>query len=145
MDALHYVIYINATPQVVWDALRRGEPIVSVMPGTSMNATFERGSQYAYSGKTPDGKTMKYVWGTVAEAAAPRHIEMTYLSMAGPHESRVVYDLEEIAGKYTKLSVTQDRFQDGDPNYATNAEGWPQLLSNLKSAIETGKVMNYHA
>ena len=145
MRTLKHVIYINAKPQIVWDALRRGEPVVSVVPGTAMNASFESGSDYAYTGKTPDGKSMKYVWGTVADAAAPRHAEMSYVSMAGPHESRVAYDLEEIAGKYTKLTVIQDRFHDDDPNYATNSEGWPQLLSNLKSVIETGKVMNYHS
>lgn len=145
MNDLQFVFYINAKPQVVWAALSRGEPIVSAVPGTELRGAFEPGAAYAYVGKAPDGTEMTYVSGSIVSADPAKHLEMTYRSMVGALESRVVYVLEEIAGKYTKLSVTQDRFQDGDPNYVMNADGWPQLLSNLKSVIETGQVMKYHA
>lgn len=57
----------------------------------------------------------------------------------------MTYSLEPVANRYKKLIAVQDRFEPGDPNYEANLAGWPMLLSNLKSFIETGEVMNYHA
>ena len=74
-----------------------------------------------------------------------RRMEMTYRTGDQPFESRVVYALELVGQRYTKLTATQDRFEAGDPNYEQNLDGWPKLLSNLKSFIETGEVMNYYA
>jgi hypothetical protein len=63
---------------------------------------------------------------------------------AGLPSSDLRSTFEPVANRYTKLTVRQDRFADDDPNYEVNKTGWPQLLSNLKSFIETGQVMNYH-
>ncbi|MBV8245496.1 MAG: SRPBCC domain-containing protein [Candidatus Eremiobacteraeota bacterium] len=141
---LRYVIYINALPNRVAQALRDGQPIVAVIPGSELRSTFETGAEYAYVGRGPDGSEMKYVFGKVLASDGDRRLQMTYRTAANPAESRVTYELEPVADKYTKLSVVQDRFAGDDPNYAANETGWPQLLSNLKSFIETGTVMKYH-
>jgi uncharacterized protein YndB with AHSA1/START domain len=142
---LQYIFYINAPPERVWRALCDGQPIAAGMPGVELRSTFEPGSAYAYVGRQPDGSEVSYVHGKVLASEPNRRLEMTYRTGDAPSESRVVYTLEPVAKRYTKLTAVQDRFEPGDPNYEANLAGWPMLLSNLKSFIETGEVMNYHA
>jgi hypothetical protein len=55
--------------------------------------------------------------------------------------SRLTYKLEGLAFA-TKLSVTHDQWQEGDPGYANNAKGWMIFLSSIKSYVETGKPLD---
>jgi len=43
-----------------------------------------------------------------------------------------------------KVVVTNDEWADDDPSYAQNAEGWPRILSRLKTLLETGKTFRPH-
>ena len=43
-----------------------------------------------------------------------------------------------------KVVLTNDGFEGDDPAYAQNAEGWPRILSRLKTLIETGKTFRPH-
>ena len=138
---LNYVIYIDGPPARVSQALRAGQPIAAFMPGAQLRSSFEPGAPYAYVGNK-DGKEVTFVEGTIIRADDGL-LEMTYRTAGNPHESRVAYKLEP-AGSATKVSVKQNGFDNGDPNYEANLDGWPKLLSNLKSFIETGKIMNYY-
>jgi hypothetical protein len=40
--------------------------------------------------------------------------------------------------------VTNDEFAEDDPGYAQNADGWPRILSRLKTLLETGKTFRPH-
>jgi uncharacterized protein YndB with AHSA1/START domain len=44
----------------------------------------------------------------------------------------------------TKVSVTHDQWAEGDAAYAPTADGWPRILSRLKTLIETGKTFKPH-
>jgi hypothetical protein len=37
----------------------------------------------------------------------------------------------------TKVTVTHDEWAEGDPAYAACADGWPRILSRLKTLLET--------
>ena len=39
----------------------------------------------------------------------------------------------------TKVTVTHDEWAENDPTYTACADGWPHILSRLKTLIETGK------
>ena len=43
-----------------------------------------------------------------------------------------------------KVVVTNDGFADDDPAYQQNADGWPRILSRLKTLLETGKTFKPH-
>ena len=43
-----------------------------------------------------------------------------------------------------KVVVTNDEFADDDPAYLQNADGWPRILSRLKTLLETGKTFRPH-
>ena len=41
----------------------------------------------------------------------------------------------------TKVTVTHDEWAEDDPTYAACADGWPRILSRLKTLLETGHAM----
>ena len=43
-----------------------------------------------------------------------------------------------------KVVVRNDGFEEDDPAYAQNADGWPRILSRLKTLLETGKTFRLH-
>jgi hypothetical protein len=43
-----------------------------------------------------------------------------------------------------KVVVTNDGWSEDDPAYAQNADGWPRILSRLKTLLETGKTFKPH-
>jgi uncharacterized protein YndB with AHSA1/START domain len=44
----------------------------------------------------------------------------------------------------TKLTITHDQWDEADPAYAFCADGWPRILSRLKTPLETGKTFRPH-
>ena len=54
--------------------------------------------------------------------------------------SRCAFDLEP-QGEAVKLTVTHTMDHDGAKFIAKVSSGWPSILSNLKSLLETGKVV----
>ena len=55
--------------------------------------------------------------------------------------SRATFDLEP-ADDAVKLTVTHDGFAPGSPMLDAVSTGWPQLLANLKTLLETGDTMH---
>ncbi len=47
----------------------------------------------------------------------------------------------EPMGMVCKLTVTHDEFPEGGPTLETVREGWPEILSSLKSLLETGQAL----
>ena len=140
---LRFTLHINARPERVWAALCEGQPVAALMP-VELRSTFKPGTHYAYVGKMPDGGEVEYVHGSILAVEPNRRLEITQTIGNESYESRVSYELELEAGRYTKLTLVQDRFAEADPNYQINIDGWPRFLSNLKSFVETGTVMNVH-
>jgi hypothetical protein len=54
--------------------------------------------------------------------------------------SRVTYE-HSAAGSATKLRLVHDGFEGENATYAGSIEGWPLMLSSLKSILETGKAL----
>jgi uncharacterized protein YndB with AHSA1/START domain len=53
--------------------------------------------------------------------------------------SRVSYELAPAEASTTKLRVVHDDFDRETATYKGSIEGWPLMLSSLKSILETGK------
>jgi len=43
-----------------------------------------------------------------------------------------------------KVVVTNDGWSEDDPAYVQNADGWPRILSRLKTLLETGRTFRPH-
>lgn len=88
----------------------------------------------------PDGRVGDA--GEVLEINAPRHLVLSWRNefipqMRAEGFSRCSVDLEA-KGEAVKLTLVHQMEREGSKLIAGVAEGWPSILSSLKSFLETG-------
>jgi len=136
-----YVTYIASTPEKVFKALTDTEATAKFWFGNAVTSDWKVGSPVAFH---REGKLI--LSGKVIENDAPRRLSYTFTPHHGPHDgsdtSRVVMDLEQQKNQ-VKLTVTHDDFAPGSTVFASISNGWPLVLSNLKSYLETGTTPLY--
>ena len=59
---------------------------------------------------------------------------------AGERRSKVTFDIEPV-GEMVKLTVIHDGFDAGSAVLEGVTEGWPRILSDLKTLLETGNTL----
>jgi uncharacterized protein YndB with AHSA1/START domain/DNA-binding transcriptional ArsR family regulator len=133
-----YVTYIRAGAQRVWDALTDAD-LTARFWGHSNISDWEPGSSWAH--RRTDGSRIADVAGTVLEAEPPQRLVMTF---GDPGEDpatapRVTFTITP-HGDIVRLTVTHEGLAD-DADHEAAAAGWPAVLSNLKSLLETGEVL----
>jgi uncharacterized protein YndB with AHSA1/START domain len=132
-----YVTYIVTRPQKVWDAIT--DPELSARYWQRSNVSdWKVGSTWAH--RFPDKPAD--LLGEVLEADPPRRLVLSWTpaSQAGNAErtSRVAFDIEQLGDK-VRLTVTHsDLTLEGLKDIS---QGWPAVLSNLKTWLETGRIM----
>jgi uncharacterized protein YndB with AHSA1/START domain/DNA-binding transcriptional ArsR family regulator len=134
-----YVTYIAATPERVWQALTDAD-LTAAYWGHRNESDWQPGSTWQHV--RTDGSGTADVVGTVVESVPPERLVLTF---PGSDEQR--------AGTPSTVTFTIDRDQDvvrltvqhRDLPTAADAEavatGWPAVLANLKSLLETGRVL----
>jgi uncharacterized protein YndB with AHSA1/START domain len=144
---LRYVIYIGAKPEVVWEALVGEKGVKAVFYGCRLESSLQPGGDYAYVGPGHEGERTVHVYGRMLEVEPNLMLRMTehpgpaYRANHAELETRVTYTLEPV-GSCTRLTLVNDRWPDNHPGYAHTKETWPVILSNLKSYVETGRVLD---
>ena len=134
-----YVTYISATPEKVWKALT--EPEITTKYWQHVNVSdWKTGSRWEHRGSDRKGE-VKLV-GKVIEASPPRRLVLTWAVPADEaHEekhTRVTFEIEPVGG-VVRLTVTHDRLEPGSEMLKGITEGWPKVLSSLKSLLEVGR------
>jgi uncharacterized protein YndB with AHSA1/START domain len=144
-----YVTYIATTPQKVWQALidtdlarqywvdpNAGSPRVNV-------SDWAPGSRWEHR-RVDDAGTVD-IAGKVVESSPPRRLVLTW---ARPTEvedeskhSRVAFDIEPYGNGLVRLTVTHDDLERDPQMLAGVSGGWPKILSNLKTLLETGRAL----
>ena len=140
---LVFTFYIAAPIEKVWDGFVSKEANRTIFMGADFEIDLKPGGTMAWSGPGKDGKPMRYVTGEVARAEPPSRLEYTFGMGDGSVKSHVVITLTQET-EAVKVVVTNDGFADGDPAYQQNADGWPRILSRLKTLLETGKTFRPH-
>jgi uncharacterized protein YndB with AHSA1/START domain len=135
-----YVTYIRTTPETLWRALTTSEFMKQYWFGMSCEADWRAGG--AWRLVSSDGRVFDA--GEIAEFDPPKHMAIKWRHEFRPELnaegfSRCTFDLEtkDAAVKLT-IHHTMDRPQ--SPFIGAVSNGWPQILSNLKSLLETGAV-----
>jgi uncharacterized protein YndB with AHSA1/START domain/DNA-binding transcriptional ArsR family regulator len=134
-----YVTYIHSTPERIWHALTDAE-LSAEYWGHSNVSDWQPGSEWEH--RRTDGSGIADVVGTVLEAVPPKRLVMTF---AGPNEqraggpSRVTFTIEPHE-EIVRLTITHENLAD-QAEYDAASAGWPAVLANLKSLIETGHVL----
>jgi uncharacterized protein YndB with AHSA1/START domain len=138
--AIVYTIYIAATPEKIWQLLTTAEFSKQYFSGFAIEADLRVGG--AFVARAPDGSV--HISGEVLECDSPRKLTVTWnvnwpalVEKLGP--TLVSYQIEP-AGETVKLTLTQshDRAIEDDI-LSGGREGWPAILSSLKSLLETGR------
>jgi uncharacterized protein YndB with AHSA1/START domain len=156
-----YRIYIKATPEAIWEAITKPEWTEKYLYEARVEFDLRPGGAYrAYPSDMMrvHGAEMGYpipdvvVDGEVIEADPPRRLVQTWRmlmdpTMAAEGFTRLTWEIEELQGGVSKLTVVHD--VEGAPQIATLISGgmedqgagggWPQMLSSLKTLLETGK------
>lgn len=134
-----YVTYICATPERVWHALTDAD-LTAEYWGHSNISDWQAGSGWEH--RRTDGSGIADVIGTVLEADPPRRLVMTFDGPgAQPSEgpNRVSFEIEPYHD-IVRVTVTHVNLADTDALEAVST-GWPAVMANLKSLLETGRVL----
>jgi len=135
-----YTIYIAATPEKVWEALTSAELSRKYSFGNAVEIELKVGGRYIV--RQPDGAL--HISGEVVECEPPRKLTFTFnvnwpalIEKLGP--TLVSYDIEQ-AGDAVRLTMTESHDRPlSDDILSGGRQGWPAILSSLKSLLETGQ------
>lgn len=140
---LIFTFYIAAPIEKVWDGFVSKEANQKIFMGAEFEADLRPGGSMTWSGPGKDGKPMRYVTGRVVRVDAPRLLEYEFGMGMGEKMSHVLLELTQ-ESEAVKVRVVNDGWSEDDPAYAQNADGWPRILSRLKTLLETGKTFRPH-
>jgi uncharacterized protein YndB with AHSA1/START domain len=133
-----YVTYIATTPQKVWKALLEGELTRQYWKHENVS-DWKPGSKWELV--ADDGKRTVKAVGKVLESVPNKRLVLTWGDVgddAAKH-SRVAIDIETV-GETVRLTVTHDDLTPDMRRRITN--GWPRVLSSLKSFLEVGRPLD---
>ena len=156
-----YCVYIKATPEAIWDAIT--EPEWTVRYGYAPLVEYELRSggtfrAYANEGMKALGCPDVISDGEVIEAHPPRRLVQTWRmtmtpEMAAEAFTRLTFDIEPARSGVTKLTVTHDvtgapmwaAVLRGESESSGAGGGWSEILSGLKTLLETGEQLPFQS
>jgi uncharacterized protein YndB with AHSA1/START domain len=137
-----YVTYIRTTPEKLWSALTRdAEFMKRYWFGVHCESQWTAGSEWKMV--SPDGNVTDA--GEIVEAEPPRRLVIHWQNRSKPEleaegYSRCTMELEP-SGPAVKLSITHTIERDPSKFIVAVSGGWPKIISNLKSLLETGAIV----
>jgi uncharacterized protein YndB with AHSA1/START domain len=136
-----YVTYIRTTPERLWAALTKTEFIKQYWFGMNLESDWKAGSPWKMV--SADGLVTDE--GEVAECDPPRRLALRWRhkwkpELAADGEAFCVIALEPVEGA-VKLTITHTVAQPESKLIEAVSGGWPRILSNLKSLLETGEIV----
>jgi len=144
LTPLHFVFYFGASPEKVWEGFVSTESNRIIYGGAELELDLRPGGKMNYVGRGPDGRPMTYVRCQILEVEAPTLLLYTFAMGESERSSRVRLQLTP-ESEAVKVSVTHDEWQAGDEKtYSQCLDGWPRILSRLKTLVETGKTFKPH-
>ncbi|GAB3980462.1 SRPBCC domain-containing protein [Actinoallomurus acanthiterrae] len=133
-----YVTYIRASAEQVWKALTDAD-LTARYWGHANVSDWQPGSSWEH--RRVDGSGAVDVVGRVLESEPPTRLVITFEdSLDAEREPSVVTFLVEPHQDIVRLTVTHEKL----PNLEMLggiSQGWPAVLANLKSLLETGDVL----
>ena len=133
-----FEIYIKTTPERLWEAITDPEMRARYSFGVETRSDWTPGS--AYTSSVPG--VIDIAEGENVDVDPPRRLVQTFTALwsddvRGAGASRVTWEIEPVGDDSCRLTVIHDQLQPG-----ANGElygGWPQILSGLKTLLETGE------
>jgi uncharacterized protein YndB with AHSA1/START domain len=134
-----YVTYIRTTPEKLWQALIDPEFTRQYWVETWQDCTWESGASWRLM--IPDGRVGDS--GEVVEIEPGRRLVLKWRNEFKPElreegYSRMNCTLEP-QGEAVKLTIVHEMEKPDSKLINAVSNGWPHLLSSLKSLLETGE------
>jgi len=135
-----YVTYIRTTPEKLWSALTDAEFMKQYWFGNHCESQWTAGSSWKLV--SSDGEVFDA--GEIVEAEPPRRLVIRW-----QHQKRPELSVEgaslctmELApfGSAIKLSITHTIEREPSQFIEAVSGGWPKVISNLKSLLESGAI-----
>ena len=140
-----YVTYIASTPEKVFEAITKPE-LAAQYWGHETVSEWKPGSKWELV-RTNEARTVN-VTGNVVENTPPSRRVITWAGIANyadpSKHSRVTFDVVPF-DDMVQLTVTHDELIDGSEVARNISNGWPRVLSSLKSFLETGRALDVFA
>jgi uncharacterized protein YndB with AHSA1/START domain len=135
-----YVTYIRTTPEKLWSALTDAEFMKQYWFGNHCESEWTVGS--SWKNVYPDGRVTDA--GVIVESEPPRRLVIRWQHQDKPElkaegASLCTMELERF-GTAIKLSITHTIERDPSKFIVAVSGGWPKVLSNLKSLLESGSI-----
>ncbi|HEY4213653.1 MAG TPA: SRPBCC family protein [Steroidobacteraceae bacterium] len=135
-----YVTYIRTTPEKLWSALTDAQFMKQYWFGTHCESQWTAGAAWKLISR--EGQILDA--GEIVEAVPPRRLVIRWQHQSKPElkaegASLCTMELEPIES-IVKLSITHTIECDPSKLIAAVSGGWPKVLSNLKSLLETGSI-----
>ncbi len=140
-------IYIQTSAAKVWNALISPKMVKRYYHMPLLTLDLKKGGDAVYGYKTPEG-TQPLQEGKVLEVVQNEKLALSFLFTFQKDRpnfkpelftSRVTYELNAYGDKLCQLTLIHDDFQPTDSTFLVVSEGWPVILSKLKTLLETGK------
>ena len=133
-----FEIYIKTTPERLWEAIIDPELRSQYSFGIRVESDWTPGSRY--SGGSPAAPD-PILEGENIEVDPPTRLVQSFNALwsddvKAEGTSRVTWEIEPVADT-CKLTVTHDQLREGA--HGEIYGGWPQILSGLKTLLETGE------
>ncbi len=135
-------IFIRTSPEKLWDALTNGKitPHYYVM-NSRVQSSWEKNATYQYI--SDDNQVM--IDGEVEEISPYSRLVMTFNARWLPEDvrgdtTRVIFEIEPV-GEACKLTLIHEGLTPDSPMSLNIQTGWAQILSSLKSLLETGQAL----
>jgi len=134
-----YVTYIRTTPEKLWSALTDDtEFMKQYWFGVHCESAWTAGSSWKML--HPDGRILDA--GEIVEAKPPKRLVIRWQHQDKPElkaegASLCAMELEPV-GSAVKLSITHTIERERSNLIVAVSGGWPKIISNLKSLLETG-------
>jgi len=141
--AFLYVTYIRTTPEKLWSALTAPDVMKKYWFGMHQDSDWKPGSPWRLV--FGDGRVADT--GEILESDPPRRLVIKWRNEFKPElkaegHSRCTIELEPV-GEAVKLTIMH-AMEAGRPDSKVIdavSGGWPKILSNLKSLLETGEIV----
>jgi uncharacterized protein YndB with AHSA1/START domain/DNA-binding transcriptional ArsR family regulator len=142
-----FEIYIKTTPERLWQAITDPEMRPKYWFGVGVHSDWKPGSAYkGVAGSGTISPALAIFEGENLEVEPPRRLVQSFKALwsdAAKSEgtSRVTWEIEQIEDS-CRLTVTHDQLREGAKLELYG--GWPQVLSGLKTLLETGETLTTH-
>ena len=136
-----YVSYILTTPEKLWSALTTPKFMKQYWFGMDFKCDWKPGSSWTMLFE--DGRICDD--GVIVESEPPKRLVIRWLNrwkpeLSGEGESLCTFEITT-EGEATKLSITHTIEVAESKFIGAVSGGWPKIISNLKSLLETGQVV----